>query len=96
MTLTPEKIWLVIGFLAQAIFATRFIIQWIASERAGRSYVPVAFWLVSLAGGIMLTAYAIYRLDPVFIVGQASGLVVYTRNLMLIHKERKSPTSASS
>ncbi len=89
MTLTPEKIWLGIGFLAQGIFATRFIIQWIASERAGRSYVPVAFWLVSLAGGIMLTAYAIYRRDPVFIVGQASGLIVYTRNLMLIAKERK-------
>jgi lipid-A-disaccharide synthase-like uncharacterized protein len=96
MTLTPEKFWLAVGFLAQGIFAARFIIQWIASERAGRSYVPVAFWLVSLAGGIMLTAYAIYRLDPVFIVGQGTGIIVYVRNLMLVHKERKAPAQAPS
>ena len=96
MTLTPERIWLGIGFIAQGIFAARFIIQWIASERAGRSYVPVSFWLVSLGGGLMLTAYAIYRLDPVFIVGQASGIIVYVRNLMLIHKERKALAASSS
>jgi lipid-A-disaccharide synthase-like uncharacterized protein len=96
MTLTPEKIWLGIGFAAQGVFAARFIIQWIASERAGRSYVPVAFWLVSLAGGLMLTAYAIYRRDPVFIVGQGSGIIVYVRNLMLIHKERKALAASSS
>lgn len=95
MSLTAT-VWLAIGFLAQAIFAARFIIQWIASERAGRSYIPVAFWLVSLAGGIMLTAYAIYRLDPVFIVGQGSGIIVYVRNLMLVQKERKARASASS
>jgi len=86
---TSDKIWLGIGFIAQGIFAARFIIQWLASERAGKSYVPISFWLVSLAGGILLTAYAVHKLDPVFIVGQGSGLVVYIRNLMLIHKERK-------
>lgn len=77
------------GFIAQGLFSARFLVQWIASERAGKSVVPVAFWLFSVGGGGLLLVYAILRKDPVFIVGQASGLVIYGRNLFLIHKERK-------
>ena len=84
-----EKIWLGVGFLAQAIFSMRFLVQWIASERAGKSVVPLSFWFISIAGGAMLLSYAIYRLDPVFIVGQASGLLIYTRNLILIYREKR-------
>jgi len=75
----------VIGFFGQFLFAMRFIIQWITSERAGRSVIPVAFWYFSLAGGFIMFLYAVYRQDPVFILGQSAGLVVYARNLWLIH-----------
>lgn len=81
--------WLVIGFVAQAMFSARFLIQWIASERAGRSVVPVAFWFFSIAGGALLFAYALYREDPVFIAGQGAGLVIYARNLWLILREHR-------
>ena len=74
---------LVLGFSGQALFATRFLIQWICSERKKESYVPVVFWYFSLAGGVLLLIYAVNRKDPVFIVGQGSGLVVYMRNLRL-------------
>lgn len=79
-------LWIVIGFVGQGLFSARFIIQWLYSEKVKRSVVPVAFWYFSLAGGIVLTAYAVHRMDPVFIVGQAAGLIVYFRNLMLIRK----------
>lgn len=79
-------LWLILGFAGQFVFAARFIVQWIASEREQRSHVPVQFWYLSLAGGAVMTVYAIHRRDPVFIVGQASGLIVYIRNLMLIHR----------
>jgi lipid-A-disaccharide synthase-like uncharacterized protein len=79
-------LWLIVGFAGQFVFAARFIVQWIASEREKRSHVPVQFWYLSLVGGAVTTVYAIHRRDPVFIVGQASGLVVYIRNLMLIHR----------
>lgn len=75
--------WLVIGFGAQALFTGRFLLQWIHSERHKRSVVPKAFWYLSLSGGSLLLAYAVHKRDPVFIVGQASGLLVYIRNLML-------------
>lgn len=75
------------GFAAQALFASRFIIQWIASERRKMSHVPVQFWYLSLFGGLMMTAYGIGRRDPVIILGQAPGLVVYIRNLMLIRRQ---------
>jgi len=81
--------WLAIGFLGQALFSARFLVQWVVSERARRSVVPLAFWLFSLGGGVTLLVYAIHRQDPVFIVGQASGLFIYSRNLMLIYGERK-------
>ncbi|GAB6887074.1 lipid-A-disaccharide synthase N-terminal domain-containing protein [Desulfothermus okinawensis JCM 13304] len=84
-----DKIWLGIGFFAQALFASRFIVQWIASERAKESVVPVAFWYISLCGGILLFAYATWRRDPVFMLGQCSGIFIYSRNLYLIHKKKK-------
>lgn len=83
-----SALWLGVGFLGQLLFSSRFVLQWIASERARRSVVPVSFWLFSIAGGIVLLSYAIYRHDPVFIFGQASGLLIYIRNLMLIRSER--------
>jgi len=87
-TTLAQMIWLVTGFVAQLIFSLRFIVQWIASERAGKSVMPVAFWFISLLGGFMLLAYAIHRQDPVFILGQAAGVVVYFRNLVLIYREK--------
>lgn len=81
--------WMAIGFLGQALFTSRFLIQWIASERSGRSTVPDAFWWLSLAGGATLLAYATWRFDPVFMLGQGVGLVVYIRNLMLIRRNRE-------
>ena len=81
--------WLVIGFAGQAMFTMRFIVQWWSSERQKRSVIPVAFWYFSLAGGATLLGYAIYRQDPVFIVGQAGGLFIYSRNLYFINRERR-------
>ena len=88
-TTTNELVWLSIGFAAQLMFSMRFIIQWIASERAKRSIVPEAFWYFSLIGGLMLFAYAIYRFDPVFMLGQGLGLFIYARNLQLILSAKK-------
>lgn len=76
--------WVVLGFVAQALFTMRFVVQWIASERARKSVIPVAFWFFSIGGGTLLLAYALYRRDPVFIAGQALGLVVYFRNVYFI------------
>jgi len=84
-----EKIWLLIGFLGQGLFSARFLVQWIASEKARRSVIPAAFWFFSIAGGLTLLAYAIYRQDPVFIVGQAAGLVIYARNVYFVLLERR-------
>jgi lipid-A-disaccharide synthase-like uncharacterized protein len=89
VTVTWQQFWYVIGFLGQALFSMRFLIQWIVSEKIRKSVVPIAFWYFSVAGGITLLAYAIYRKDPVFIVGQAAGLVVYGRNLYIIWRGRK-------
>jgi lipid-A-disaccharide synthase-like uncharacterized protein len=82
------KFWLVIGFLGQFLFFMRFLIQWIASERKKKSVIPVAFWYFSLGGSAILLLYALYRRDPVFIVGQALGLVIYSRNLVLIAQHK--------
>lgn len=87
--MNTEWIWVCVGFAGQTLFSARFIVQWLASERARRSVVPVAFWFFSLGGGATLLAYAIYRRDPVFIAGQGAGLVIYARNLMLIRGERR-------
>lgn len=84
-----ELVMLTFGFVAQALFAARFIVQWVKSEIGRKSVVPVAFWYFSAAGGLMMLVYAIWRKDPVFMVGQATGLVVYIRNLHLIHREKR-------
>lgn len=84
-----ERVWLAFGLLGQIMFSMRFLVQWIQSERSGRSVVPVAFWYFSVAGGIALLIYAMHRLDPVFIIGQAAGLLVYARNLLLLRAEKR-------
>ena len=81
--------WVLLGFLAQGLFTMRFVVQWISSERAGRSVIPVGFWYFSIAGGLLLLVYALYRKDPVFIAGQAFGVFVYLRNLYFVLRERK-------
>lgn len=81
--------WVALGFVAQFAFTMRFLVQWVASEKAGRSVVPIAFWFFSIGGGALLLLYAIQRQDPVFIAGQALGLFIYFRNLMLIFKEKR-------
>ena len=90
------KSWLYLGFIAQALFTGRFIVQWIASERAGKSVIPIHFWLLSLSGSALLLVYAIHLKDPVFIVGQSAGCFVYIRNLMLLRKERNAERSADA
>jgi lipid-A-disaccharide synthase-like uncharacterized protein len=84
-----ETLWLGVGFLGQAMFSMRFLIQWFQSERHRRSIIPVAFWYFSILGGVTLLSYAIYRQDPVFILGQGAGLVIYARNLYFIWRERQ-------
>ena len=84
--MSTETIWLGIGFLGQGLFFGRWLVQWIASERSAESRVPISFWYMSLIGGLITLAYAIYRMDPVFISGQGLGAVVYLRNLVLIHR----------
>jgi lipid-A-disaccharide synthase-like uncharacterized protein len=87
--------WVILGLVAQLMFTGRFLVQWIASERQGRSVIPVAFWFFSIAGGLLLLAYALYRRDPVFIAGQAFGVFVYVRNLFLIMREHERRSRAA-
>ena len=89
-------LWLAIGFLGQALFSGRFIVQWIVSEKKRDSVVPVAFWWFSISGGVVLLAYAIRQQDPVFIAGQAFGLLVYLRNLALIRSKRRADAATSA
>ncbi len=79
-----ELVWIGVGLFAQTMFSMRFLIQWIATERARASIVPETFWYFSFGGGLLLLSYAIYRMDPVFILGQATGLVIYSRNIYFI------------
>ncbi|GAB4171561.1 MAG: lipid-A-disaccharide synthase N-terminal domain-containing protein [Wenzhouxiangellaceae bacterium] len=88
------NLWLAVGFLGQALFASRFIVQIIASERRKRSHIPVAFWYLSLGGGLLLLAYAIHIRDPVFILGQSMGAAIYLRNLWLIRNEQREQATA--
>ena len=83
-----SQIWMIIGFVGQTIFASRFLIQWIVSERASKSIIPNIFWWISILGSFVLLSYAIHREDPVFIVGQSVGFLIYSRNLYLIKKEK--------
>jgi len=90
-----ESVWLAVGFLGQALFSARFLVQWIASERKKQSVVPVYFWYFSVGGGLTLLLYAVYRRDPVFMLGQGFGLLVYLRNLYLIHRGQHGLAGAS-
>lgn len=87
--ISSEVFWLSLGFIGQALFSMRFIVQWLQSEKVKRSVFPITFWYFSIAGGATLLIYAIHRKDPVFIVGQGSGLLIYLRNLYFIIYERK-------
>src|SRR6476646_4071695 len=84
---------ILIGYVAQSLFAMRFVVQWIASERVGKSVIPTAFWVISIGGGLMLLGYALYRKDPVFIIGQACGLFVYLRNLQFVMRRGGAATA---
>jgi lipid-A-disaccharide synthase-like uncharacterized protein len=86
-----ESMWLAVGFIGQLAFTGRFVLQWLYSEYKKRSVIPVGFWYLSIIGSALLLAYAIYRQDPVFIVGQSFGFIVYLRNLQLIAKYREQP-----
>ncbi len=92
---TTETVWIAIGFFGQALFFGRWLVQWIVSERQAESRTPIAFWYLSLVGGLITLAYAIYRRDPVFIAGQSIGALVYVRNLMLIHRQGPQPSPGS-
>lgn len=81
--------WIAVGFLGQALFSGRFLVQWLSSEKARRSVMPNAFWYLSIAGGVTLLAYAVHRRDPVFIAGQAVGLLVYGRNVQMLWRTRQ-------
>jgi len=83
-----ELFFLIVGFIGQGIFASRFIVQWIYSEKKGESYIPIIFWYLSIFGGLALLVYAISRKDPVIIVGQSFGIFIYLRNLILIYKKK--------
>ncbi len=83
--------WVIVGLSGQLLFSLRFLVQWIVSERRKESVIPVAFWYLSLGGSLILLAYAIYRQDLVFILGQSTGSFIYMRNLMLIYRKRKGP-----
>lgn len=87
-------LWVAFGFAGQLLFTLRFLVQWITSEKSGRSVIPVYFWYFSLGGGLILAVYAWHRRDPVIFLGQAVGLIVYIRNLMLIRKNRRSGSDA--
>jgi lipid-A-disaccharide synthase-like uncharacterized protein len=87
--------WVLLGFIAQAMFTARFVVQWIASERVGHSVIPLAFWIFSIFGGLLLLVYALSRKDAVFIAGQAFGVFVYLRNLYFVMRDRKSAATAA-
>ena len=81
--------WIIVGFIGQAFFFMRFLIQWIVSEKRGESTIPLAFWYCSIGGSIIILSYAIHRQDPLFILGQSMGSIIYIRNLILISRKNK-------
>jgi lipid-A-disaccharide synthase-like uncharacterized protein len=84
-----DKVWLTVGLVGQLMFTLRFVVQWIHSERHQKSVIPVSFWYFSLIGGLTVLAYGIHKVEPVIILGQLPGTIVYTRNLMLIYREKR-------
>ncbi len=97
MSLDPRTwdFWVAIGLGGQLLFGSRFIVQWISSERRKRSHIPIHFWYLSLSGGILMIIYGLLRRDPVIILGQAPALVVYARNLVLIYRHRNAESRAA-
>ncbi|HEY9182410.1 MAG TPA: lipid-A-disaccharide synthase N-terminal domain-containing protein [Gammaproteobacteria bacterium] len=93
MTLSMHTLWLAVGFGGQLMFSARFLVQWLVSEKQRRSVIPTAFWYLSIGGGVMLLLYAVYKRDPVFIAGQATGVFIYARNLLLL-RGTEPPTGA--
>lgn len=93
---TFNNAWLVLGLVGQTVFSGRFLLQWIYSEYKRRSVIPTAFWYASIIGAMLLLCYACYKKDPVFIVGQASGMLIYLRNLQLRNRNKKEPAPESS
>lgn len=91
----PKSDWLILGLIGQAVFAARFVVQWICSELKHRSTIPMAFWYLSVAGGAILFGYAVYLRDPVFIVGQFGGMVIYVRNVQLRLREDRACDAGS-
>lgn len=87
--MTTEQIWVAVGLSGQLLFSARWLVQWITSERRRRSVIPVAFWYFSVAGSLTLLAYALYRMDPVFILGHVANSVIYVRNLVLLMREKR-------
>lgn len=90
-----SNLWLAVGLVGQGAFFVRFLVQWLASERAGRSYLPMSFWYLSIFGSIVLLIYAVHREEPVFFLGHAFGWVVYVRNLMLLRRKGERHTLSS-
>jgi lipid-A-disaccharide synthase-like uncharacterized protein len=86
--MTMESCWVAFGLIGQLLFTARFLVQWLSSERQGRSVIPVAFWYLSIGGAAILLTYAIYRRDPVFILGQSTGMSIYLRNLQMIRRQK--------
>lgn len=86
MHLNASTLWLVLGLLGQALFGARFFVQWLTSERKGRSVIPTVFWYFSIAGSAVLLSYAIHKADPVFIAGEALSLVIFVRNLQMVRR----------
>ncbi len=91
-----DKTWLVVGLIGQGLFSARFFVQWLQSEKLKKSVIPSAFWYFSMAGGVTLLAYAIHRQDPVFIIGQGTGLFIYFRNLQFLWRDRKKSSEVSA
>jgi lipid-A-disaccharide synthase-like uncharacterized protein len=96
LRLTTEHVWLAVGFIGQLMFSMRFLVQWVVSERRRESVMPIAFWYFSIAGGAFLFAYSLWRMDPVFILGQSLGIVVYSRNLYLIYNRAQTQQAAAT
>jgi lipid-A-disaccharide synthase-like uncharacterized protein len=93
MSITTESIWIGVGLLGQFLFSMRFIIQWIASEKRRQSVIPEMFWVFSISGGLVLLSYAIWRKDPVFILGQSFGVFIYARNIYFIYRRKETTPS---
>jgi lipid-A-disaccharide synthase-like uncharacterized protein len=91
-----DTVWLVIGFCGQALFFGRFFVQWIASERRRASVIPTSFWYLSIGGGLVLLVYSIHRRDPVFVLGQATGIFIYGRNLWFLKRRGAEPPASST